>query len=104
MNDISHKGIGLVDDGIYGYEIKSNYSYFRYGYSPDANIFFIYNIGTPNPNDRGKGYAKEVIKYFFELVKQKNGRVEVGSYTSSGEKYIKPIMHRFSQLYGVKLI
>ena len=95
---------GLIDDGIYGYEIRSPHSYFRYGYSPSTNIFSIYNIGTPNIDDRGKGYAKQLIKLFFEIVKDHNGRIDEGHYTPSGETYIKPIITRFSAQYGVKLI
>lgn len=104
MSDIKHTNIGLIDDGITGYEIRSPQSYFRYGYSPSTNIFFIYNIGTPNPDDRGKGYAKELIEIFFELVKEHGGRINVGTYTASGEKYIKPVMQNFSKKYNIKLI
>lgn len=104
MSDIKHTNIGLVDDGITGYEIRSPQSYLRYGYSPSTNIFFVYNIGTPNPDDRKKGYAKQLIRIFFELVREHNGRIDAGTYTPSGEKYIKPVMQHFSQQYNVKLI
>jgi ribosomal protein S18 acetylase RimI-like enzyme len=104
MSDIKHTNIGLVDDGVMGYELRSPQSYFRYGYSQSTNIFFIYNIGTPNPDDRGRGYAKQLIQMFFELVKKRGGRIDVGTYTSSGEEYIKPVMQQFSKQYNVKLI
>jgi hypothetical protein len=104
MSDVKHTNIGLVDDDVTGYELRSPHSYLRYGYSPTTNIFSIYNIGTPNPDDRGKGYAKQLIQIFFELVKQKRGRIDVGNYTTSGERYIRPVMQRFSQQYNVKLI
>lgn len=104
MSDIEHINMGLVDDGVTGYEIRSPQSYLRYGYSPSTNIFSIYNMGTPNPDERGKGYAKQLIQIFFELVKECGGRVDVGTYTASGEKYIRPVMQRFSRQYNVKLI
>jgi hypothetical protein len=104
MSDVKHTGMGLVDDGITGYEFRSPYSYFRYGYSPSTNMFFVYNIGTPNVDDRRKGYAKELVQLFFELVSERGGRIDVGTYTPSGEKYIKPVMQKFSQQYNVKLI
>lgn len=104
MSDVKHTNMGLVDDGIIGYELRSPQSYFRYGYSPSTNIFFIYNIGTPNIDDRERGYAKQLIQMFFDLVKEYNGRIDVGIYTPSGEKYIKPVMERFSQKYNVNLI
>ena len=104
MSDIKHTNIGLVDDGITGYEIRSPQSYLRYGYSPSTNIFFVYNIGTPNPDDRGHGYAKQLIEIFFDLVKEHDGRIDVGTYTTSGEKYIRPVMQRFSKQYNVKLL
>lgn len=104
MSDIKHTAMGLVDDGIFGYEFRSPHSYFRYGYSPSTNIFFVYNIGTPNVDDRGKGYAKLLIQMFFELVRERGGRIDVGTYTPSGEKHIKPVMQRFSRQYNVKLI
>lgn len=64
MSDVKHTNIGLVDDGVTGYELRSPQSYLRYGYSPSTNIFFVYNIGTPNPDDRGNGYAKQLIQMF----------------------------------------
>lgn len=104
MNDVTHKNIGLVDDGITGYELRSPQSYFRYGYSPTTNIFFIYNIGTPDVNNRGKGYVKKLIYMFFDIVKEYGGRIDVGTYTPSGEAYIKPVIQRLSKDYNIKLI
>lgn len=104
MSDIKHTNMGLVDDGVTGYELRSPQSYFRYGYSPSTNVFFVYNIGTPDVNNRGKGYAKQLIQMFFELVREHGGRIDVGTYTTIGERYIKPVMQKFSQQYNVKLI
>lgn len=104
MSEITNTNTGLVDDGITGYELRSPQSYVRYGYSPSSNTFFVYNIGTPNIDDRNKGHAKYLIEVFFQIVKNKGGRIDVGTYTASGEQYIKHVMQYFSKQYNVKLI
>lgn len=102
--DISKTSQGLVDDGVYGYELKSEHSYLRYGHNPTNRIFYLYNIGTPNQDDKNKGYATELLKYFFQLIKQSNGMLDAGSYTTSGMAYIKHVVDRLSKEYNVRLL
>jgi len=95
---------GLVDDGVYGYEMKSPYSYLRYRYEPSSKMFYLDNIATPNLEDQNKGYAKAILESFFQFIKQKEGALDVGSYTTSGMSYIKPLVEKFSQQYNVRLV
>lgn len=102
--DISKTSQGLVDDGVYGYELKSEHSYLRYGHDPISRMFYLYNIGTPNPEDKHKGYAKELLKHFFDIIKQSKGMLDVGSYTTSGMAHIKHVVDRLSKEYNVRLV
>ena len=95
---------GLVDDGIYGYEVRSPQSYLRYGYEPTTNIFYLYNIGTPNVDDGGKGYAKHLLHILFNKIKERRGMLNVGHYTTSGEMYIRPVVNRFSKEYKIRVM
>ncbi len=95
---------GLVDDGIYGYELRSPQSYLRYGYESSTNIFYLYNIGTPNADDRNKGHAKFLLHIFFQKIKKSGGTLNHGNYTKSGELYIKPVIDHFSKQYNIRII
>ncbi len=95
---------GLVDDGIFGYEIRSPYSFIRYGYEPVTRTFYLYNIMTPNVNDRNQGYATTLLEYFFQVVKQSGGALDTGPYTGSGDDYIKHVVERFSKKYKIPLV
>lgn len=102
--NISTTSYGLVDDGMYGYEITSPYSYLRYRHEPSTNIFYFDNVGTSKDEDKHKGYAKELMEVFFKLVKDKNGAVDMGAYTTSGTMYVKPVAERFAKQYNVRLV
>jgi len=104
LNNISTTKQGLVDDSIYGYEIKSPYSYLRYRHEPSTNIFYFDNVGTPKEDDTHKGYAKELMEVFFKLVKDKGGAVDMGAYTTSGMMYVKPVAERLAKQYNVRLV
>jgi len=96
---------GLVDDGIYGYELKSDYSFIRYGLDPLNRSFHLYVIMTPKLEDRNKGYAKELLNYFFQIVKENKGVLYPGPYTTSGETYIKHVIEeRMAKEYKVRLL
>ncbi len=95
---------GLVDDGVYGYEMKSSHSYLRYEYEPARKTFYLRNIGTPNPEDRNKGYARDLLESFFQLIKQYGGALDSAAYTTSGMAYIKHVVERFSRKYNVPLV
>lgn len=95
---------GLVDDGIYGYQMNNGYSIIRYGFEPSSKIFYLYTISTPNMEDRNKGYAKTLLETFFQLIKRYNGALDVGSYTTSGMSHIKHVVERFSKQYGIRLV
>ena len=95
---------GLIDNGIYGYEMKSSKSRLSYGYEPASNTLYLYSIATPVFQDKNKGYAKELLESFFQLIKQYNGALDSGTYTTSGMVYIKHVVERFSKKYGVKLV
>lgn len=95
---------GLIDDGIYGYEMKSPHSYLRYGYEPASKIFYLYNITTPVFQDKNKGYAKALLESFFQLIKQYGGALDSEPYTTSGMAYIKHVVERLSKKYNVQLV
>jgi hypothetical protein len=104
LNNITIFNQGLVDDGIYGYELKSPTSYLRYGYEPATKIFYLYNVATPKIENQHKGYAKQILEFFFQLIKKNDGTIDPGSYTTSGESYIKHMVERFSKQYGVRIV
>lgn len=95
---------GLAGDGVWAYEMRSPQSYIRYRYEPDTKTFYLDNIGTPNVDDKNKGYAKALLESFFQLIKQYGGALDSGPYTSSGMAYIKPVVERFAKQYGVRLV
>lgn len=95
---------GIVDDGVIGYEITSPHSTLKYGYDAHAKIYHLYMIATPKVDDREKGYAKELLEYFFQMIKQSGGVLNVESYTGSGMDFIKPLVQRFSKQYGVRVV
>jgi hypothetical protein len=96
--------MGLVDDGINGYELKSPYSFIRYGFEPSSGIFHLYQINTPELENRHEGHAKEIMDRFFQTIKNKNGSLNDGPYTSSGTLYIKHVIERLAKKYNVRLI
>ena len=95
---------GLVGDGIWEYELKSPKSYLRYRYEPDTRIFYLDNIGTPNQEDKNKGYAKALLETFFQLIKGQGGALDSGPFTTSGTAYVKHVVERFAKSYGVRLV
>lgn len=95
---------GLVDNGIYGYEMRTPTSRISYGYEPTTKTFYLYNIMTPNTGDRNKGYAKSLLEDFFQLVKHYGGALDVEPYTAAGLSYIKHVVERLSKQYGVRLV
>lgn len=95
---------GLIDDGIFGYELKSDYSNIRYGHNPHQKIFYLYNIWTPQEEHKNQGHARELLDYFFQIVKMSHGRLNVDSYTTSGLSYVKPMIDRLSKQYNIKLV
>jgi N-acetylmuramoyl-L-alanine amidase len=95
---------GLVDDGIYGYELKSSTSTLKYGYEPSSRVFYLYNIATPSESDRNKGYAKALLEHFFQIIKKSNGALDVGPFTTSGTAYIKHVVERLAGEYKVRLV
>lgn len=94
---------GLVDDGIFGYEMTTPQSRVRYGYEPSSKIFYLYNIAT-NPDERNQGHAKALLEHFFQLIKSYGGTLDPGSYTGSGMAYIKHVVERLSKQYNVRLV
>lgn len=95
---------GLVGDGIYGYGLKSSSSNLKYGYEPSRRTFYLYSIMTPSESDRNKGYAKALLNHFFQIIKQANGALDTGSFTTSGTAYIKHVVERFAVEYKVRLL
>jgi|FAXJ01.1.fsa_nt_gi putative nucleotidyltransferase with HDIG domain len=95
---------GLVDDGVWEYELKSPKSYLRYRHEPDTKIFYLDNIGTPNQGDKNKGYSKALLETFFQLISGQGGVLDPGTYTTSGNAYIKHVVERLSKQYGVRLV
>lgn len=103
-SNISFIKKGLVDDGVWEYEIKSLYSYLRYRCEPDTKTFYLDNIGTPDQMNKNKGHATELLEVFFEYIKSQNGTLDSGAYTTSGMAYIKPTIERLSREYGVRIV
>lgn len=95
---------GISGDGIWGYELRSPKSYLRYRHEPDTKIFYLDNIGTPNQDDKNKGYAKALLETFFQLIKGQGGTLDSGPFTTSGTAYIKHVVERFAKSYGVRLV
>jgi len=104
MGNITLSNQGLVDDGIYGYELKSSQSYLRYGFEPTRKQFFLYNIGTPNEEDKNKGHAKALLEHFFQIIKRANGTLDTGPFTASGAAYIKHVVERLAKQYGIRIV
>ena len=95
---------GLVDDGVFGYEMRSPKSFVRYGFEPSRKLFHLYMVVTPNTDDRNQGHSKSVLDSFFQFIKQSNGALDVGSYTGEGMDYVKPVVDRLAKQYGVRLV
>lgn len=95
---------GLADNGVWEYELKSPKSYLRYRHEPATRIFYLDNIGTPVETDKNKGYAKALLETFFQLIKSQGGALDSGPYTTSGMSYVKHVVERLSQQYGVRLV
>lgn len=102
-NSIRIVNKGLIDDGVNGYEMMNEYSVLRFGYEPAARIFYLTSIATEKEQQK-KGYAKSLLESFFQYIKNHHAALDPGSYTSSGEAYIRPLVERFSKQYGVRLV
>jgi 8-oxo-dGTP pyrophosphatase MutT (NUDIX family)/spore germination cell wall hydrolase CwlJ-like protein len=95
---------GLIDDDIYGYELKSPYSYLRYGHEPSSKTYYILNIGTPKEEDKHKGYASQLLNKLFKIISDSRGNIDAGSFTTSGQDFIKPVIDRLSKQFGVRIV
>jgi 8-oxo-dGTP pyrophosphatase MutT (NUDIX family) len=104
IDDCEFINKGLVDDGIFGYEMRSKKSFISYGYDPAYKLFYLYNIMTPNEADTNKGHAKRLLEDFFQLIKQYGGALDIGPYTAAGVSYIKHVVERLSKEYNVPLV
>jgi poly(A) polymerase len=95
---------GIVGDGIYEYELVSPFSALRYRYEPDAKLFYLDNIATPDVENQGRGYAKALLESFFRLIKQYGGALDCDTYTTSGMSKIKHVVEFLSKKYGVRIV
>jgi 8-oxo-dGTP pyrophosphatase MutT (NUDIX family)/GH24 family phage-related lysozyme (muramidase) len=94
---------GLIDISTQGYKWVTPYGYLAFGYDKTSNIFHLLMIQT-KPEFREKGYSKELLRKFFEFMKEKKGRLDPGSYTVSGMAWVKHVLERFSKEWGVPII
>lgn len=99
--DIRKKYTGLIDEGITGHELVSDASYVRYGYEENRKTIHIYNVGTPNPENKNKGYATQLLDRLFDFASDIGAAISVDSYTTSGRMYIKHVMKRLAEKYKV---
>lgn len=104
IDDCEFTNQGLVDDGVYGYEMKSKTSRLSYGYEPTMKIFYLYSVATPNEEDKNKGHSKRLLEDFFQLIKQYGGSLDIGPYTTSGMSYVKHVVERLSKQYNIPLV
>ena len=95
------KRIGLIDDGVIGFEMTLGPSWINFGLS--NNLFSISMIGTTD-KERHKGYATHILDTFVRMVKRKGGVIKVDAYTSSGEIYIHHVIEKLAKNYGVRII
>ena len=95
---------GIVGDGVYEYELVSPFSRIRYRYEPDANLFYLDHIVTPDIENQGRGHAKALLESFFRLIKQYGGTLDCDTYTTSGMTKIKHVVEFFSKKYDVRLV
>jgi 8-oxo-dGTP pyrophosphatase MutT (NUDIX family) len=102
--DIEFSRQGLVDDGLFGYEIKSPFSRLVYSYEPGTGIFYLDNVDTPHKEDQDKGHATELLNIFFHLIKLRKGALDPGPYTEAGMLYVKPVVERLAKKYGIRLV
>lgn len=98
------QSLGLIDDGIYGYKLTSEHSYVNYGYDPSTRIFYLYMVRTPNEQDLNKGYAKELMEKFMQIIHKQGGSLDEGSYTTSGMSFVKHVLERLAKQYHVPLV
>lgn len=101
--DIQNRKIGMIDEDTFEYELSSGYSKIRYEFSPYSRLFSIKNVAT-EPEYLNQGHARTVLEFFFQMVKNQNGMVEVDAYTTSGSNYIKHVIERFGQIYNVRVV
>ena len=94
---------GLIDDDVYGYELKSPYSFLRFGYNPSSNVFHFYAIGT-TPIYRRQGHATELLNELFEEIIKLKAALNMGTYTKDGEDFIKHKIEKFVSEHDVRLI
>lgn len=101
-NSSTLHSLGLIDDGVNGYSLKSEHSWINFGVDVN-NIFIIYVIETAK-DAQNQGHASKLLDTFFQMVKRKNGSIDVGPYTTSGEMYIKPVIEKLAQKYRVRIV
>lgn len=102
-NKVQIKKQGLIDDGVYGYEMFFGPSWIRFGRDMATNTFIVYMIGT-SIQERGKGHAKRLLDVFFKMIYRANGAVKVDSYTAAGEIWIRHVIERLAQMYGIRMV
>jgi 8-oxo-dGTP pyrophosphatase MutT (NUDIX family)/GH24 family phage-related lysozyme (muramidase) len=94
---------GLIDISTHGYKWVTPYGYLAFGHDKTSNVFHLLMIQT-KPEFRDKGYSKELLRKFFEFMKEKKGRLNPGSYTMSGMAWVKHVLERFSKEFNVPII
>lgn len=96
------KSKGMVDNGIYGFELSDGHSWINFGRGV-GHHFIIYMVGTKH-DERNQGHATRLLRIFFQMVKKARGTIEIESYTAAGNLYLKHIIDRLSKEYGVRVI
>ena len=94
---------GLMNIGVKGYKWVTPYGYLSYGHDEANNVFDIYMIQTKS-EFQNQGHGRNLLDKFFMHVKSNRGRVHVDSYTLSGLAWIKHVIERLANKYGVRLI
>lgn len=102
--NINNTKVGITRDNVYEYKLTSPYSYIIYYFDPKNKIFSFDSIRTLKEENMNKGYAKQLLEVFFKMVNEHGGRLDVGGYTTRGEMYIKHVVERLANQYGIKLI
>lgn len=102
MDSFQIENLGLLDDGIKGYKLTSEYSWIKFGKDESRN-YILYMIGT-NPSFRNQGHANQILDTFFRMIKKSNGNLIVETYTAPGEMYIRHNIEKLSHKYGVRIL
>jgi 8-oxo-dGTP diphosphatase len=101
--DIQNRKVGMVDEDTYEYVLQTPFSNIQYEHTLSSRLFSIKKVFT-KPEHQGQGHAKSILEYFFQMVKQQRGMVEVDAYTTSGSNFIKHVIERFGQMYNVRIV